>query len=114
MIKNKISFVILLFVISTLTGCGSAEPVPTKAPATVRTSPVVTEKITAEPIDNTTNSPTEQASEIPNETYIGNANSKKFHRPDCNTLPVEKNRVYLHSREEAISTGFKACANCDP
>lgn len=46
--------------------------------------------------------------------YIGNKNSKKFHRPDCHTLPKESNRVYLTSREEAISEGFSPCGQCNP
>ena len=44
--------------------------------------------------------------------YIGNKNSKKFHRPSCKNLPAEKNRVYLNSRDEAIEQGFSPCANC--
>ncbi len=47
-------------------------------------------------------------------SYIGNKNSKKFHRPDCSSLPAEKNRVELSSREEAIDRGFVPCKNCCP
>ena len=47
-------------------------------------------------------------------TYIGNINSKKFHRPDCNSLPAEKNRVYFSSREEAVNGGYTSCENCRP
>lgn len=46
--------------------------------------------------------------------YIGNKNSKKFHRPDCNSLPVEKNRIYFNSREEAVNEGFEPCGLCRP
>lgn len=46
--------------------------------------------------------------------YIGNKNSKKFHRPTCYTLPAEHNRVYLDSREEAIQKGYDPCQNCNP
>ncbi len=35
----------------------------------------------------------ETAVEYEEGNYIGNKNSKKFHRPDCHTLPAEKNRV---------------------
>ena len=45
--------------------------------------------------------------------YIGNKNSKKFHRPSCKNLPAEKNRVYLNSRDEAIEQGFSPCGNCN-
>jgi len=44
--------------------------------------------------------------------YIGNKNSKKFHRPDCRTLPAEKNRVPLASYEDAVNSGYSPCGNC--
>ena len=47
-------------------------------------------------------------------SYIGNKNSKKFHKTDCGTLPAEKNRVYFSSRDEAIQQGYSPCKNCDP
>ncbi len=46
--------------------------------------------------------------------YIGNKNTKKFHRPTCKTLPAEKNRVALATREEAIEQGYDPCGNCKP
>lgn len=46
--------------------------------------------------------------------YIGNTNSKKFHRSDCANLPAEKNRVYFSVKEEAIGRGYAPCLNCDP
>ena len=56
----------------------------------------------------------ETQAEISEETYIGNKNSRKFHRPSCNTLPAEKNRIYFSSRDEAINSGFSSCGNCHP
>lgn len=46
--------------------------------------------------------------------YIGNKNSKVFHRPTCHTLPAPKNQVYADSRDYFISKGFRPCKNCDP
>lgn len=46
--------------------------------------------------------------------YIGNKNSKKLHRPDCKTLPAEKNRVEFTSRADAINAGYSPCSNCRP
>jgi competence protein ComEC len=46
--------------------------------------------------------------------YIGNANSKKFHRTDCSGLPAEHNRVMLESREAALEAGYDPCGNCKP
>ena len=47
-------------------------------------------------------------------SYIGNKNTKKFHRKSCLTLPAPKNQVKLSSREKAISSGYVPCKNCDP
>ena len=46
--------------------------------------------------------------------YIGNRNTKRFHRPDCRTLPAEKNQVQFSSREEAVRMGYDPCGNCEP
>ena len=48
------------------------------------------------------------------ETYIGNLNSKVFHREDCSNLPAEQNRVLFSSREEAVNEGYSPCGNCKP
>lgn len=45
-------------------------------------------------------------------TFIGNKNSKKFHLPDCNSLPKEENRVYFSSRNSAINEGYTPCSVC--
>lgn len=48
--------------------------------------------------------------------YIGNANSKKFHRSSCSSVKdmAEKNKVKLESREEALAEGYQACGICKP
>ena len=45
-------------------------------------------------------------------TYIGNKNSKKFHKPTCHSLPIENNRVYFSSRADAVNSGYDSCGNC--
>lgn len=45
-------------------------------------------------------------------TFIGNKNSKKFHLPDCSSLPKEENRVYFVSRESAVNQGYTPCSVC--
>lgn len=45
-------------------------------------------------------------------TYIGNKNSRKFHTPDCSSLPKEENRVYFDSYEEAVGEGYTPCSGC--
>lgn len=49
-----------------------------------------------------------------NSTYIGNKNSKIFHRLTCGSLPAEKNRIYLVNRDDAVNQGFRACLKCNP
>lgn len=47
-------------------------------------------------------------------SYIGNKNSRKFHRSNCSTLPKSENRVYFSSRDAAISAGYTPCKKCEP
>lgn len=49
--------------------------------------------------------------------YIGNANTKKFHYPDCHSVDRMKdsNKVRLNcTRSQAISKGYSPCGNCNP
>lgn len=48
--------------------------------------------------------------------YIGNKNSKKFHRPDCRWAAeiAPHNRVEFGTREEAIAAGYVPCKVCRP
>ena len=48
--------------------------------------------------------------------YIGNRNSKKFHLSSCRYAASmkETNRVFFHSRDEAVSEGYKPCGVCKP
>lgn len=48
------------------------------------------------------------------EGYIGNINSKIFHKSDCSSLPKESNREYLNSKELALELGYRACQRCNP
>lgn len=48
--------------------------------------------------------------------YVGNANSRKFHRPECKWAEKisPKNRVRFATRSEAVERGFQPCAVCKP
>lgn len=46
--------------------------------------------------------------------YIGNLNSKKFHRPECVYLPEEQNSIYFATRDEAVGQGYVPCGRCNP
>ena len=60
--------------------------------------------------DNQSANPTEI--ETTATIYVGNKNSKKFHTPDCGSLPGEANRVEFDTYQEAIDAGYVACGNC--
>lgn len=66
----------------------------------------------------TTAKPTTTANAgISNVTYIGNRNSKKFHKPTCGSVDRmnEGNKVYFYcSRAEVESEGYVPCGNCNP
>lgn len=48
--------------------------------------------------------------------YIGNKKSMRFHLPNCRSVTQmkEKNKVYFHSREEAVEGNFIPCGDCNP
>lgn len=46
------------------------------------------------------------------QTFIGNKNSKKFHSPDCSSLPKEENRVTFNGYQEAVEAGYSPCGGC--
>lgn len=52
----------------------------------------------------------------PSGNYIGNANTKKFHRPDCKWAAEisPSHRVYFKTRDEAIKAGYVPCKVCNP
>lgn len=49
--------------------------------------------------------------------YILNTNSKRFHRPDCQSVSdmKEKNKkAYSGSRQELVNQGYVPCGSCNP
>lgn len=50
------------------------------------------------------------------EFYVGNAQSRKFHRPSCKYAREIKpgNRVEFRTRDEALDLGYEPCRACDP
>lgn len=99
---KKIIISVLLSIMCVLTGCTSTSDT---LPPTIKPTPTTT----AKPIHTRG---TEKKYE--EETYIGNKNSKKFHRYDCWTLPSEENRIEFTSREDAVNSGYSPCGNCQP
>lgn len=57
-----------------------------------------------------------EAEEVKEAVYIGNKNSKKFHRMDCEGAArmKEENKVSFKSREEALRNGYSPCSLCNP
>jgi len=48
--------------------------------------------------------------------YVGNRRTGVFHRPGCRYVKMmnPENKVYFHSREEAIRKGYRPCKICNP
>lgn len=48
--------------------------------------------------------------------YIGNANTMRFHRPDCPAVAsiAPHNRVHLETREAAFEAAYEPCRTCSP
>lgn len=57
-----------------------------------------------------------ESKSISDYAYIGNANSKKFHKASCSSVRDMKdyNKVGFDSRSEAISAGYDPCKRCHP
>lgn len=51
-----------------------------------------------------------------NISYIGNKNSKKFHKSTCGVLKntKEENKVNLGSKQDFLDQGYVACKLCKP
>lgn len=52
----------------------------------------------------------------PEEGYIANSTSKKFHRINCKYASDigEQHAIHFSSRKEAIEAGYKSCGKCKP
>lgn len=47
-------------------------------------------------------------------TYILNTNTKKFHKPSCNSLPATNRQDSTESRESIVAQGYTPCKRCNP
>ena len=76
---------------------------------------IVAENAPAAPKITATPKPVSKSSES-EAAYIGNKNTKKFHETYCSSVDDMKdsNKVYLSSRDAAISKGYVPCKRCDP
>ena len=48
--------------------------------------------------------------------FVGNRNTRKFHRDQCSSVRqmADRNKVYISTREEAITAGYVPCQRCRP
>jgi phosphatidylserine/phosphatidylglycerophosphate/cardiolipin synthase-like enzyme len=48
--------------------------------------------------------------------YLGNSNSKKFHKPNCGWAQKisPSNRVWFDTKQEALQAGYQPCKVCKP
>lgn len=46
--------------------------------------------------------------------YIGNAETKVFHRSSCSYLPAKENQVAFSTRSAAVGQGYTPCGHCNP
>lgn len=69
---------------------------------------------TARNSDATVAPSTEHSSAPAEYAYVGNLNTKKFHKPTCASVPGEKNAIWFTSRKEAVENGYIPCGTCKP
>ncbi len=58
----------------------------------------------------------ESTSSSDSASYVGNANTGKFHDASCNSVSkmAEGNKVFFSSRNDAVSQGYVPCKICNP
>lgn len=68
------------------------------------------------PSGTTSQNTTANTGNVAEATYIGNANTKKFHKATCSSVKKmsDANKVALPSRASAISQGYDPCGICKP
>lgn len=59
---------------------------------------------------------TQSTSSSDSASYVGNANSGKFHVASCQSVSdmSEKNKVFFSSRDDAVNQGYIPCKRCNP
>ena len=109
---KKILLLMIALMILSMTACSSApKEYEVKNPDTQTTqSQTLTQ--TTEPVEEIE----EVAEPVAEVNYIGNANSYKFHKPECSSVDQmnESNKVLISTRDEAIENGFEPCQRCNP
>lgn len=52
----------------------------------------------------------------PEDRYIGNRKTMRFHRPDCRSVSktAERNKIVFDTREAALYEGYSPCRTCQP
>lgn len=65
---------------------------------------------------STTPKSTESTSTSDSASYVGNANSGKFHEASCGSVSdmSEGNKVFFSNRDDAINQGYIPCKRCNP
>ncbi|NJP41699.1 MBL fold metallo-hydrolase [Oscillospiraceae bacterium HV4-5-C5C] len=74
-------------------------PEPTEAPETEATAEAIVED------------------EAPEQTYVLNTNSQKFHYPDCpsvDRMSESNKKIVTDTRDHIIAEGYVPCKNCNP
>lgn len=54
------------------------------------------------------------AAEQKEAAYVGNINTKKFHRTTCRYAKCTNCRAKFATRDEALAAGFDPCGICEP
>ena len=83
---------------------------PSSAPSKIISTQTAPKASSSAPALNQSPSATEDR----DAAYIGNKNTRKFHLPSCSGLPVQANRIFFSSREEALNAGMTPCSICNP
>lgn len=74
--------------------------------------------VTTQPVNPTVTNPDPDKSSVTKSeaSYIGNSNTKKFHKISCRYASQinESNLIYFKARSDATNSGYEACKVCNP
>ncbi len=115
--KTRISALFLaLCLMLSCASCGTDPVQETSEPSATASqsepSAATSQKETATPEPSTTTKITLPSAST--SYYIGNINTKKFHKPTCSYLPDKSNQIIIETRSEAIADGYSPCGHCNP
>ena len=108
---KKILTLLFALIILSLVGCSIAPKEYIVKDSNTQTTQTQSLPQSTEPVEEV-----KKDTAVTEVNFIGNANSYKFHKPECSSVDQmnESNKVFITTREDAIEDGYESCQRCNP